>query len=365
MSLPRFWAILRKEFRHIMRDRRLLFLVTISPAIMLTAFAYVFSLDLNPARLAVFDQDHSPQSRNLVDALSQDRQIIFMGYVESYSDLQDAMAEGKLALGLVIPSGFGRDLQAGHRTPVQVLVEGSDAINASAQAGRIVQRIQDWGQPYQNLDIQEPTELRAITLYNPDIKSRYSMVPGLLAIAMILPSMAVALALAREKELGSFESLVTTPVRATEYVLGKLLPYIIFGMISGGLTIAVGVLWFRVPMRGSYLNLGFMLFLYLWATLGISLFISNFITNQSTALRAVLLLFLVPSFFLTGLIVPIDPQAKLVAYSLPATHFVTITRAIFLKGLGWRPLGFHAFILLAMGFLSTLFTVLTFRKRVG
>jgi ABC-type multidrug transport system permease subunit len=227
------------------------------------------------------------------------------------------------------------------------------------------QRISEWGQDYQRIHITQPVEMRALTLYNPDIKGRWSMTPALLAIAMILPSMSVALALAREKELGSFESLAATPVRATEYILGKLIPYIVFGIISASIAIAVAVLWFKVPMRGSYLDLAGFTIIYLWATLGISILISNFISNQSTALRAVLLLFLVPSFFLTGLIIPIDEKAKLVSYSLPATHFIAINRGVFLKGLGWGPLGFHAFMLLTMGLLSTLFTILSFRKRVG
>ena len=364
ISLPRLWAIMRKEFRHIVRDRRLLLLVTISPTIMLIAFAYVFSFDLNPASFVVYDQDHSPQARDLVAALRHDRNLIFAGEVASKAEMEENMAAGKIKLGLVIPPGFGRDLQAGRRAEVQVVGDGSDAINASPQIARLVNLINQWGQQYE-VELPQPVELRAITLYNPDVKSRYSMTPALLAIALILPSMAVALALTRERELGSFESLAATPVRATEYILGKLIPYILFGLISASLAIAVSLLWFRVPMRGNYLELGGMTLLYLWATLGISLLLANFIKNQSTALRAVLLLFLVPSFFLTGLILPIDEQSRMVSYSLPATHFIAITRSVFLKGQGWQPLGFHVFMLLSMGLLSILFTIITFKKRVG
>ncbi len=365
MSIRRLWAILRKEFRHILRDRRILFMVTVSPAIMLMAFAYVFSFDLNPTRMAVFNQDRSPYSRQLFLALSQDRNLIPAGEVARYQDLRREMQAGRIKLGLVIPPGFGADLAAGRRTQVQVLGDGSDAINTSTQMAILARRIDEWSEPFRSQALPQPVELRALTLYNPNIKGRWSMVPALLAIAMILPSMSVALALAREKELGSFESLAATPVQAPEYILGKLAPYMVFGLISAGLAIAVAVLWFRVPMRGRYLDLMGFTLLYLWATLGISIFVSSFITNQSTALRAVLLLFLVPSFFLTGLIIPIDERARLVAYSLPATHYVAINRAVFLKGLSWGPLGFHAYLLLTMGLLSTVLTVLSFRKRVG
>jgi len=365
MSLRRLWAIMHKEFQHILRDRRMLLLVTISPAIMLMAFAYVFSFDLNPNKIAVYDQDRSSQSRNLIAALSHERNLIMVGEVARYDDLRTEMQGGKIKLGVVIPPGFGDDLIAGRRTAVLVLGDGSDPLNASTQMAILTNRITEWGEGYQKRDFPQPVELRSLTLYNPFIKGRWSMTPALLAIAMILPSMSVALALTREKELGSFESLAATPVRATEYILGKLIPYIIFGTISAGLAVAVAVLWFKIPMRGNYLDLTGFTLLYLWATLGISMLLANFINSQNTALRAVILLFLVPSFFLTGLIIPVDTKSRLIAYSLPATHYVAINRSIFLKGLSWRPLGFHAFILLAMGLLSTLLTILSFRKRVG
>ncbi len=365
MSFSRFWAILRKEFRHILRDRRMLLLVTISPTIMLITFAYVFSFDLNPAKIVILDQDHSPQSRDLAAGLRHDHNLIVLGEVGHYDDLRGMMRSGKSKLGLVIPPGFGNDLQARRRTSIQILGDGSDPINISSQMALLSRRISEWGKPYESLDIVPPAEVRTLVLYNPFIRSRYSMVPGLLAIVLILPTMSVALALAREKDLGSFESLAATPVTGAEYILGKLLPYIVFGLFSAGLAIVVAVFWFHVPMRGSYLTLAWLTLVYLWATLGVSIFVSNFISNQSTALRAVLLLFLVPSFFLTGLIVPVDDQSRLISNSLPATHFIAITRGVFLKGLGWQDLGFHAFLLLAMGLISTFMTIIVFRKRAG
>ena len=251
MSIRRLWAIMHKEFRHILRDRRMLFMVTISPAIMLVAFGYVFSFDLNPSKIAVYDQDRSPYSRNLMMALSHDRNLIPVGEVARYEDLREMMKDDEIKLGLVIPPGFGDDLEAGRRTAVQVLGDGSDAINTSTQIAILSGRISDWGKPYQRIDIDQPVKMRALTLYNPDIKGRWSMVPALLAIAMILPSMSVALAIAREKELGSFESLAATPVRASEYILGKLIPYIVFGVLSAAIAVAVAVLWFKVPMRAA------------------------------------------------------------------------------------------------------------------
>lgn len=364
MSLRRLWAITHKEFRHVQRDRRLLLLVTVSPALMLLAFAYLFSFDATTARVAIFDRDHSPQSRALIQALITDKKLVVTGEVNAFGELKAGMQAGEIKLALVIPAGFGRELEAGKTAEIQIQGDGTDPINTSIQMATVAARVGVWAEPYQ-VEIQQPVEVRTLVWYNPDLKSSHSMAPALLALVLILPAMAVALALTREKELGSFESLASTPVRASEYVLGKLIPYLVYGLIGAALAVALTLFWFRVPLRGSPLTLAGMTLIYLWATLGIAMFIASFMSSQNTALRAILLIFLVPSFFLTGMIIPIDPQARLTANTLPATHFVSIARSIFLKGLGWRELGVHVFYLLAMAAGATALTIITFRKRVG
>ncbi len=365
MSLRRLWAIAHKEFRHVQRDRRLLFLVTVSPAIMLVTFAYLFSFDSSSARVAFYDRDRSIQSRGLLQAISTDRDLVVTGEAQDYSALRSDMRAGQIKVGVVIPPGFGAKLVSGERADVQVLGDGSDPINSSVQMARLSSMISAWSQPYQQMAVRMPIEVRDLAWFNPDLKSSYSMVPALLAIVLILPGMAVALALTREKELGSFEGLATTPVQASEYILGKLIPYITYGLAGAAGAVAVALLWFQVPFRGNAFNLATMIVIYLWATLGISILLASFMSTQSTALRAVLLLFLVPSLFLSGILLPVDPNARLTANSLPATHFVTISRSLFLKGLGWQALGEPIFILLMMGLGSITLAILTFRKRVG
>ena len=365
MSLYRLWAIIRKEFRHILRDGRLLFLVTVSPAIMLVAFAYLFSFDSAQVRIAVFDRDRSPQSRQLIHAIEQNSDLIFVGEVARDDDLKRQLQAGTIKLGLVIPPGFGEKLMTGQSAEVQVLGDGTDPINTSTQMAALSAQMGEWGEPYRRVQLAAPIEVRSLVWYNPFVKSSDSMVPGLIAIVLILPGMAVALALTREKELGSFETLATTPVKATEYVLGKLIPYLLFGLVGAGLAVAVAFFWFHVPFRGNFVTLVLALLVYLWAILGLSIFFSSFMSTQSTALRAILLLFLVPSIFLSGLLIPSDPNARLVAGSLPATHFVVISRGLFLKGLDVRALGFQMFMLIALGAVPTALTILTFRKRVG
>ncbi|RME84704.1 MAG: ABC transporter permease [Caldilineae bacterium] len=364
MSVSRLWAIMRKEFRHVQRDRRLFFLVIVSPTIMLLAFAYLFSFDATTTRLILLDRDHSPQSRALVQAIATDPDLVIVGEAVSQEELRRAIRAGRVKLALVIPPDFGATLAAGRQAQVLLQGDGADPINSSIEMAALAARLQEWAQAYQPRTLIAPVEVRTLVWYNPDLKSSDSMVPALLAVVLILPAMAVGLAVTREKELGSFESLATTPVRASEYILGKLIPYIIYGLVGAALAIAVSLFWFHVPLRGSVLALAVLTAIYLWASLGISIFIAGFLSTQSTALRAILLIFLVPSFFLTGIVIPIDEQARLTANSLPATHFVAISRGLFLKGLSWQALGPHVFALLVMGTFSVAGAILTFHKRV-
>ncbi len=364
MSIRRLISIICKEFRHIQRDRRLLFLVTVSPAIMLVAFAYLFSFDTIHIPFAYYDGDHSVASQQLLMALTTDRRLRLVGAVAGYEDLRTAMQAGRVRIGLVIPSGFGADLVAGRTATVQLVGDGSDPITAAVQMARLADRITEWGLPYRRWHPTIPIDVRGLVWFNPYLRSSHSMVPALLAIVLILPGMAVALALTREKELGSFESLAATPVRPVEYILGKLIPYLVYGLVGAFGAVAVALVWFRVPLRGSVLDLAGMTLVYLLATLGVTTFVAGFMATQSTALRAVLLLFLVPSVFLSGILLPVDPQTRLTAETLPATHFVVIARGIFLKGQSWQALGRPLFILMLMALLSLSLSVLTLQKRV-
>ncbi len=343
----------------------MLILVTVSPAIMLLTFAYLFTFDTATSHLAVFDGDRSPQSRQLIQALATDNKMLLSTEASSPDDLRSLIVANKVKTGLIIPPGMGDDLAAGRQADVQIISDGSDPISAATNMNRLTTRLNAWSQSYRGSSAASPVSVHSLVWYNPDLKSDNSMVPGLLGIVLILPAMAVALAMTREKELGSFESLAATPVRATEYVLGKLIPYIVYGLIGAAFAVMVALYWFQVPFRGSYANLLAFISLYLWATLGITVLLASFMSTQSTALRAILLLFLVPSFFLSGLLLPIDSKSKFVSGTLPATHFVTISRGIFLKGLGWTALGSDLFILIAMGAVTVALSIVTFRKRVG
>lgn len=359
--------MLRKEFRHIWRDKRTLFLVTLSPAIMLFTFAYLFALETQKVRVAIWDLDQSAHSRQFVARLTADGKFIRAPDVAGYARIYHELQSGAIHLALVIPPHFETQLLAGERAALQAVVDGSDPVNASQTIGRLRERTYEFNARLA-ADARAPLiEVATQTWYNRELNSKFSMVPGLLPIVLILPSLALALAVTREKELGSFETLATTPLHATEYLFGKLLPYLTFGVGSALVAVGVALTWFQVPLRGSPLDLLTFTLLYLFASLGETLFIANLLTSQGTAMRVILLIFFIPSFFMAGIILPIDTRsgiAQVAAFFLPATQFVLMTRGVFLKAMDWPALWQPAVYLFALGVVPTMLSVLLFRKRV-
>ncbi|MDX9829406.1 MAG: ABC transporter permease [Anaerolineae bacterium] len=370
-SLHRLLAIGRKELLHIIRDLRNLFLVTISPAFLLFLLAYIFSFEVTRLDLAVMDMDRSPLSRRYLESLSSSREVVLAYSVDSYEIAEEFLVDGSANAVLVIPPGFGEAINRGRPAPVQAVVDGADPLVGrevvnllAAQSSAFVLAAGSQGA---GVDLQ-PVEVRTRAWYNAGLESLLSMVPGLLSIVLTMPTLALALALTREKESGTLEGLMATPVSGLEYLAGKLLAYVATGLVSAILAWLVAVLWFKVPFRGSlavYLLLAGAFFL---ACMGATAVIANFVRSQQTAMFIVLVIFIVPGFFLAGLINPVSRSSlvpMLTSYALPGTHFVEISRTVFLKGLGLPYLVQPALILLGMGVGSFLVALRTFRKRIG
>jgi ABC-2 type transport system permease protein len=370
MSLRRTVAIVRKEILHIVRDPRNLFLVTVSPAFLLLLLANIFSFDVKQIYLAVLDQDHTSLSRRYLASLTSNQDVVLAETVRNYEEIEPLMVRGEVDAALIVPPGFADTVRSGEQAQVQAIVDGTDPFAGSQAIGTLAARsgvfIAGTGTPGSESG-SGLVEVRSQAWYNAGLESLLSMVPGLLAIVLIMPTMAFALALTREKETGTLEGLVATPVLGHEYVLGKLLAYIAAGLVSAVLALLVAVLWFRVPFRGSlpvYLLLAADYFL---ACMGATVVIANFVKSQQTAMFIVLIAFIVPSFFLAGLITPVSSGAlssMLSSYALPSTHFVEISRTVFLKGLGLDHVVRPALILLGMGLGALAIGLLKFKKKV-
>ncbi len=366
-SLRRTRAIIVKELKHIWFDPGFLFLTVLAPAVLLTLLSYIFSFDVDKANLAVLDQDKTPQSFEYVRALTADGDITLVAAVQSYSEIIDLFHAGRAGAAIVIPPGFGSRLDAGRQANVNLVVDGSDAGTAYQVISSLEQRTQAHSNQLTGL-ARSPFEVRIRVWFNENLRSQYSMVPGLMSLVLILPAMAVALGIAREKESGTFETLITTPVLGREYLLGKLAVYLSLGLVGALLALAVAVFWFRVPFRGS-LPLYLLLTVdYLLALMGFCLFIANYVSSQRAVSAIILLVLFIPSFFLTGLILPVDESSAVssaLAFGLPSTHFIVISRGVALKGVALAELAFEAAALLGMGLIAVAASVWLFNKKIG
>lgn len=367
MSIRRLLAVSRKEFRHITRDARTFFLVTVAPAFLLVTFSYVFAVDVERVDIAVRDLDRTPLSRAFLASLTADGDFVVVAYVEREEEIEPLFARDAADLVLVIPHGFADAVMGGGLAEVQCVADGADAITASQTIGLLESRVDAFAASLRPGIAGSGLNISDRAWYNETLRSLTSMVPGMMAIILCMPALALALALTREKETGSFEGLIATPVRGAEYLVGKWLAYEISGMVSVVLAYLVATLWFRVPFRGNFLAFLLLAADYLVASMGVSLMVANFCRNQQTATFLILMVFFVPSFFIAGLIIPVanEPVARAAAYALPTTHFITICRSVFLKGLGpaalWKP----ASILLGTGIVSQAISLALFKKKLG
>ena len=370
MSVRRTAAIVRKEMLHIVRDPRNLFLVIVSPAFLLFLLAYIFSFKVSQLNLAVLDLDRTSLSRRYLVSLTSDPDLVLTYTANRYGEIVPLLKSGDVDAGLVIPPGFADTVHRGQPAHVQAIVDGTDPFAASQAIGSLSARsgvfvVGSGGGP---LPGEEPVEVHTQAWYNAGLESLLSMVPGLLAIVLIMPTLALALALTREKETGTLEGLMATPVSGLEYVTGKLLAYVATGLVSAVLALLVAVFWFKVPFRGKlaiYLLLAGDYFL---ACMSATVVVANFVKSQQTAMFIVLTIFIVPSFFLAGLVSPVSTESLgslLTSYALPSTHFIEISRVIFLKGLGLAYVARPALILLGMGVGALALGLRFFKKKVS
>jgi ABC-2 type transport system permease protein len=355
-----------KEYKHIWFDSGFLFLTVFSPAVLLTLLTYVFSFNVQEADLAILNQDQSPQSYEYIRTLTANGDLTERLVAQNYEEMQEFIRASRIDAVLIIPPGFGRDIAAGTHTPVSLIVDGTDPSTAGQIASSIEQRTQVYTRALTGHSYI-PFDVRMRVWFNPNLESQYSMVPGLMALVLILPAMAVALGITREKESGTFETLTATPIRGGEYLIGKLVVYLSMGLVGTLLALGVAVFWFKVPFRGNLLVYLLLTADYLFASMGVCLIVGHFVSSQRTATSIVLLLLFIPSFFQTGLSFPIDRSslASLASsYSLPATYFVLISRGVALKGLGIGTLFPESLALLGMGLIAVVVSTALFSKKI-
>lgn len=368
----RLRAVARKEWLQLRRDRRSMILAFVLPLFLLLFFGYAITWDVRDIPVAILDEDRTPESRALVDALVSSGYFSVPEHLESAAAIEERLVGDAVVGALWIPSGFARALAApGRRADVQLILDGSDANTATIAlnyADAIVTR-HGARAVLAGRRIDAPLSLEPRTWYNPSLESRHMIVPALIAVIMsIIAALLTALTIAREWERGTMEQLAATPVSRLEVVLGKLLPYVAIGLFDVAVTVVAGILIFGTPMRGSVLLLAVLTTLFLVGALGLGIFISAAVKSQLLAMQIAMVATYLPAVILSGFLFDVasmPPVLRAVTLLVPARYYVSVTRGIFLKGVGVDVLWVQAALMLLFATLGLTLATRAFRKELA
>ncbi len=369
-AFGRIRALLGKELRQLFRDPRTRRIIFVSPIIQLLMFGYAVTTDVHNVPAFVIDLDRTPASRALTDAVTAAGWFRIVGRSDRPADMARALDHGQATIGIEIPRGFARDLAAGRSANVQVLVDGTNSNTGTVAQGYIMRIIQAFGARYGSAAAAAPAgiDLRPRAWYNPGLLSRVYNVPAVVgALLFLMCLLLTALAVVRERELGTLDQLMVSPLSPAELILGKTLPVALIAFIDLALITAVAMLWFDVPFRGSAAALVFASFFYIIASMGIGLLISTVSRTQQEAFMAMFLV-LMPAFILSGFLYPIHTMPEffqLVTVLNPVRWFLEIVRAIFLKGSGIADLWLQYTIVAAMAAALISLAISRFRRTLA
>jgi ABC-2 type transport system permease protein len=335
---PRLFAILQKEFLHILRDPRSLVIVFIWPILMIFMYGYAITFDIKEIRLGLLDQDRSPASRAFVRDLTSSSYFKISRVFPDRNGIDNGMHERAFIAALIIPEDFGRRLKTDSTIPIQLLVDGSNA-NAATVAVNYLRSFCALRTLDLNAEtIQMPVSVEPRVWYNPDLKSAHFIVPGLVAVVMMMIcALLTSVTLVRERETGTLEQILVSPIRPFEMVAGKVAPYILLALLDSALVIVFSRLVFGVPFRGNASFLLLASLAYVYCALSIGVFISSRARTQQVAMMAAMIGTFLPSFLLSGFIFPIASLPMLLqalTYLVPARYFLIIIRHVMLKGVG-------------------------------
>ncbi|MGZ4887441.1 MAG: ABC transporter permease [Candidatus Aminicenantales bacterium] len=378
MKRPPFRCIrpfMKKEFRQIRRDTRSLIFMIFIPGFMLLMFGYALNFDVKHIPLAVLDQDGSRASRDLVDKFRTTEYFDLKAELGKPAEIDPLMAREKIRAALVIPVTFSDDLLAGRSPSVQVIVDGSNAMSGTTAAGYVGAILQSYSQKI-TLEALESRGVTGLKLafrpevriwYNPELRSAKFLVPGLMGfILMVILTVSTAFSVVREKERGTMEQIMVSPIRPAELILGKLIPYVLISLTSAHIILGLGWVLFGVGIKGNYLLLLLTILLFLICGLGQGILISSVTKTQQVAFLISVLTTFLPTFILSGFVFPIRNMpsfVQAVTYLVPARYFLAALRAIILKGAGFS--AFWNQVLFLAGFAVLTLGLSTVRLRLG
>ena len=376
MFNSRLRSLIRKEFIQITRDARTLILVMVIPVMQLLLLGYAATNDVRNIPLAVFDQDRGSAARALLDAYRAADYFRIAYDVDAEADLRALIDNGEARAGLIIPPGYSDAIQGGGSAQVIFVLDGSDPTVASTalSAAQLIGQAHATQVMESRLErgglanaITPPIEVRTSVWYNPDLVSAHFMIPGVIGMILYaLTSILTATAIVRERERGTIEQLIVTPIRSWELVVGKLLPYVVLAFLNVLEVLALGHWWFGVPIRGDIWLILAMSGLFLLSSLGTGLFASTIANTQQEAMLSVWMM-LLPSIFLAGFFFPLEAMPKVlqwISYVFPLRYYLAIIRSLMLKGVGIAAVQEEVLALAAFGIIIMTAAALRFRKRL-
>ena len=381
----RIRVLIRKEFYQTLRDPRTRLILFVPPLIQLVVFGFAVNLDVENARLAWMDMDHTPESRDLLAAFQGSRYFHVTATPGNSREIQNLMDHGKVEAAICVLPGFSRDIKRGNTALVQILVDGTNSNTANIVSSYAAQIVAAFGnralEARQKLSLSSSSAITAgpspavipiptaqsRVWFNPSLKSRVYFVPGVIAIVIgLVTMMLTAMSIVREREIGTIEQLMVTPIRSFELIVGKLLPFAIVGIIDAAIVVIAALLIFGIPLRGSIVLLFGCTVLFLLSTLGVGLFISTISHTQQQAMMSSFFFF-IPAMLLSGFAFPIRNMPETVQYLTylnPIRYFMQIVRNIFLKGAGMESLWQDMAALLVFGAAILGMSVLRFQKKL-
>lgn len=369
MKISRIRAIAKKELIQILRDPLSLAMAFLMPAMLLFIFGYAITLDVNNLKTVVRDLDRSSISRELVAEFRESGYFTIVDHVDTPKEIERYLDSGKAQVAIDVPEGFSEDIKTGKNAPLQVIVDGSDSNTATIALGYISAVTELYSQRIKGGRVTPLIDPRVRVWYNPELKSRNFIIPGLIAVIMaVIAALLTSLTIAREWERGTMEQLISTPVRTPELIAGKLIPYFAIGFIDMGMSILLAIYLFKVPMAGGIILLSAVSAVFLFGGLSLGILISIAAKSQLVASQIAMVATFLPAFLLSGFMYSIANMPmplQIITHVIPARYFVAILKGIFLKGSAFKLIAWEFLLLTVFGVAVFAIANLKFKKRIG
>lgn len=370
-------VFIKKEFLQFKRDPKMFGIILIAPVVQLIFLGYAANLDIEKIKLVVFDQDKSSTSRKLVEDLTSSGYFVIKDNVNDYKSVTRLLDYNKAIVALVIPNDFEKRINRKETAKLQAIFDAADGNTASIAAGYLQQIILQFAKNTSFVMMQRSgnliTPAGSITpeiriWYNPTMKTRNYMVPGIVGLLLsIVTLLLTSLAVVKEKEIGTMEQLIVTPLKPYQIIIGKLVPFILLGFLSIVIVLTAMRLIFDIPVKGSIAFLFLSAFFYILSTLGLGLYVSTISKTQQQAMMIAVFAVMMPMVFLSGFAFPIENMPKIIqyiSYVIPLKYFINIIRGVISKGLGFSELWINALVLLIMGIFILVISSLRFQRRL-